>query len=189
MGWKRYFTLLIILFLNTLAMTLLIFRIKESFLVEFFLTVLFLITAIIILTGIYHNKNWAWKLASIYFLVYLINAFYLYIFALNLSSRFSLTTLLSALGFLIATISIKQEETEEEIEIEPPKEPIVMPYGDKETVKTEFKPGKYLASKTGAVYHILKCDWAKRINRKNRVWLEDKEEAKNKGYNKHSCVD
>lgn len=187
MGFGKYFTLLMILFLNTLAMILLVFKIKESFFTEFFLMLFFLITSVIILAGVYKNKNWAWKLATIYFLVYLINAFYLYMIALRISSKFSLTILLSAIGFLIATISIKREEPEEEIEIEPPKEAQVRPYGEK-TSKTEFKPGKYLASSTGSVYHIPKCDWAKRINRKNRVWLKDKAEAKSKGYKKHNCV-
>ncbi len=185
MGWGRYFTLLVILFLNTLAMILLVFKLKESIFIEFMLMLFFLITSIIILTGVYRNKNWAWKLATIYFLVYLINAFYLYIFIIDISSKFSLTTLLSAIGFLMATVSIKKEKPEEEIEIEPPKEVKVRPYGEK---KTEFKPGKYVASKTGTVYHIPKCDWAKRINRKNRAWLKDKAEAKKKGYKKHNCV-
>jgi len=186
MGWGKYITLLVILFLNTLAMILLVFKLKESFLIEFVLMIVFLIIAVIILTGVYHDKNWGWKLATIYFIVYLINAFYLYMFALRISSRFSLTTLLSAIGFLMATISIKREPVEKEIEIEPPKEVKVRPYGEKK--KTEFKPGKYVASKTGSVYHIPKCDWAKRINRKNRVWLKSKAEAKSKKLKAHSCV-
>lgn len=186
MSWGKYFTILIILFLNVLGMILLVFRLKESFLLEFFLTILFLIVSIIILAGTYHNKNWAWKLATIYFLVYLINAFYLYMFTIRISSRFSLTTLLSAVGFLMATVSIKEEVKAKEPEIEPPKEVKVRPYGEKK--KTEFKPGKYVASTAGNVYHIPKCDWAKRINRKNRVWLKGKAEAKKKGFKAHSCV-
>jgi len=67
---------------------LLVFRLRVSFVLEFLLMLLFLIISIIILAGVYKNKNWAWKLATIYFLVYLINAFYLYIVAINISSRF-----------------------------------------------------------------------------------------------------
>jgi len=58
----------------------------------------------------------------------------------------------------------------------------------KPVVKKTFKPGKFVASKTGVKYHSPKCDWAKRINKKNRVWLKDKAEARKKGYKKCSCV-
>jgi len=188
MGWKRYFTLLVILFLNTLGMVLLVFKLKQNFVLEFLLMLFFLIISIVIITGVYNNKNWAWKLAIMYFLVYMINAFYLYMFTLRISSRFSLTTLLSAIGFLMASVSIKGQPEEEEIEIEPPKKAEVKSYSEKKKSKTEFKPGKFVASKTGSVYHAPKCDWAKKIKEKNRLWLKDKTEATSKGYKKHSCV-
>lgn len=190
MGLGRYFTLLIILFLNALGMTLLVFGLKQNFVFEFFLMIIFLFLSIIILIGVYNNKNWAWKLASIYFIAFLINNFYLYLNTISISSRFSITTLLSSLGFVIATASISDEPELEEIEVPPPKVK-VRPYGEKTATKTaraQFKPGKYIASKTGAVYHIGKCDWAKKIKNKNRLWLKDKAEARKKGFKKHSCV-
>ncbi|MFH0876045.1 MAG: hypothetical protein V1859_08970 [archaeon] len=183
MGWGKYLTLLVILFLNTLAMILLVFKLKQSFYIEFFMMLVFLITAIIILAGAYHDKNWSWKLATIYFLVYLINACYLYLFVIRISSKFSLTTLLSAIGFLMSTMNLTNEDTLKK-KIQTKKDEKIETYG----AKTEFTPGKYLASSSGNVYHIPKCDWAKRINRNNRMWLLDKAEAKNKGYKKHSCV-
>ncbi len=55
-------------------------------------------------------------------------------------------------------------------------------------VKTKFTPGKYVASKRSNVYHEAKCDWAKKIQKDRRVWFASREEALNKGYKKHECV-
>lgn len=56
-------------------------------------------------------------------------------------------------------------------------------------VKTTFTPGKYVASKRSNVYHEPKCEWAKKIQKDRQVWFESREEALNKGYKKHSCVE
>ena len=97
---------------------------------------------------------------------------------------------LAALGFLMAVASIGKEEGFEEVEEMPVEDAKVEPYGEKKTqAKTTFKPGKYVASKTGSVYHSAKCDWAKKVKKKNQVWLKDKKEAGKKGYKKHDCVE
>ena len=84
----------------------------------------------------------------------------------------------AAIGFVISTANIKKEEEEYEEPIGEEKE---------EEVYTNFEPGKYVASKTGSTYHIPKCDWAKKIKKKNQVWFDDEKEAK-KSYKAHSCV-
>ena len=56
-------------------------------------------------------------------------------------------------------------------------------------VKTTFTPGKYVASKRSNVYHEPKCEWAKKIQKDRKVWFPSREEALNKGYKKHNCVD
>lgn len=55
--------------------------------------------------------------------------------------------------------------------------------------KTKYSPGKYVASKRSNIYHAPKCEWAKKIHRSRRVWFKSKEEAWEKGYKKHSCVE
>ncbi len=55
--------------------------------------------------------------------------------------------------------------------------------------KTQFSPGKLVASKTSNVYHLPKCDWAKRIQKGRRVWYTSREEAWEKGLRAHSCVE
>ena len=53
----------------------------------------------------------------------------------------------------------------------------------------EYSPGKFVASKSSTSYHAPKCEWAEKINKKNRVWLASKEDAKKKGYKAHSCLE
>lgn len=51
-------------------------------------------------------------------------------------------------------------------------------------IKKTFAPARYMASKSGEKFHSPKCTWAKKINKRNLVWLKDKSEAKAKGYKK-----
>lgn len=57
-----------------------------------------------------------------------------------------------------------------------------------EDIKVNFSPGKYVASETGKKYHIPKCDWAKKINKKRILWFDDKADAKKKGYMPCKCI-
>lgn len=129
---------------------------------------------------------------------------------------FGINSLLNATGFLIGAYSIKKgmsEKEKEEIiekEIEPKlreaekklesdlshtnlhdentfaaEDEKVEPWP---SVTESFYPGKYLASIRGAVYHVPKCDWAKKISKKSRIWFKSDEEARKKGYKKHSCL-
>jgi len=54
-------------------------------------------------------------------------------------------------------------------------------------VKKTYSPGKFIASKNSTQYHNPKCEWAKKINRKNRVWFSSSYEARKQGYRKHKC--
>ena len=125
---------------------------------------------------------------------------------------FGFTMFLNALGFLIGALSVEktisQKEKEEIIEkvIEPKiKEMEIKLDNDLKSFKASekkaqehyepwpsvteaFYPGKYIASKRGAVYHAPKCDWAKKIYKSQRVWFKSDDEAKKAGYKKHSCL-
>lgn len=59
---------------------------------------------------------------------------------------------------------------------------------DAEKYSAVYSPGKFVASKSSTSYHAPKCEWAEKINKKNRVWLASKEDAKKKGYKAHSCL-
>ncbi|HIH12013.1 TPA: hypothetical protein HA241_07530 [Candidatus Woesearchaeota archaeon] len=51
-----------------------------------------------------------------------------------------------------------------------------------ETVKKTFVPGKYIASMTGSKFHAPNSYWAKKINRRNAIWFQSKEEALKAGF-------
>lgn len=55
-------------------------------------------------------------------------------------------------------------------------------------LEVKFTPGKYVASKNGNTYHEPKCEWAKKIISSRRLWLKSKEEAWEKGFKAHGCV-
>lgn len=59
----------------------------------------------------------------------------------------------------------------------------------KSSVTSKHSPGKFVASKQSNVYHVPKCDWAKRISKARMVWFKKKEDAWEKGYKAHSCVE
>jgi hypothetical protein len=63
-----------------------------------------------------------------------------------------------------------------------------MPIEEILPVKKEFSPGKYVASKSGKMYHKPRCDWAKKISRKNLVWFGSEKEAEKEGYSRHWCL-
>jgi hypothetical protein len=42
--------------------------------------------------------------------------------------------------------------------------------------------GKYVASKNGTKYYLMTCGSARRINEKNKVWFDTKQEAETAGY-------
>lgn len=60
--------------------------------------------------------------------------------------------------------------------------------GEEKSAAVKFTPGKYIASKSGNVYHEPKCDWAKKIRKARQVWFNTKEEAWEKGFKAHGCV-
>ena len=184
----KYFTFLAILFINMLVMITLAFWLKQHFIFEFFLICLFVIISLIILAGIYMNHNWAWKLSSLFFIVFIVNIYYMYFNATHGVLIANGAAFLSALGFMISVASIEKGEksiSEPEDTKEPAKSDVkVESYG----TKTEFRPGKFVASKTGSVYHTAKCDWAKKIKKQNQAWFKSEQEAKKKGYKAHNCV-
>ena len=58
----------------------------------------------------------------------------------------------------------------------------------KPTTFEEKTSSKYIASKRSNVYHEAKCERAKKIQKARLVLLESREDALNKGYKNHNCV-
>ena len=68
------------------------------------------------------------------------------------------------------------------------KSPVVNPKYAGKGIKATIKTGQFVASITGKTYHTPECPQAKRIKSSNKTWLKNKEEARKKGYKKHTCV-
>jgi len=68
---------------------------------------------------------------------------------------------------------------------EPPKQ---QEPGKEASVVKHFSPGLYVASSNGSVFHAPTCNWAKKVAERRRIWLQDKDDARGKGYNAHNCV-
>jgi len=148
-----------------------------GFLLELLAIAVLLFISFIALIPAYSGSRGGWGFLSGVFFLILLDLLVIYMRTNVGGKLFLLTLLFAAIGFVISVANIKKEEEFEE-PIEEEKE---------EEVYTNFEPGKYVASKTGSTYHIPKCDWAKKIKEKNRVWFDDEKEAK-KSYKKHSCV-
>ena len=149
----------------------------------------FIFTVFVVL---YFLTRWGERVIFFFYLVNLANL----VFLGYIQQRIHLLILLTALiGFVFSLI---QKERKKEPQSKPESiNPIVLPQTEKlpeETekstrpvIKEEFKPGKFVASQNSTYYHQPKCDWAKKINRKRRVWFYSKEEAEGKGYKLHNC--
>jgi len=177
MGSKTSFFVMDILLLGIfLAFISMVFNFNRyMFLGQLVLMLVLLFFAFIAVIGAYNDNNWAWSMLSV--ILFLIIFDFLWVYAKNYFGGvfFLAATLLTTIAFLMAVVKVGKKK-EKDIE-------------EKEPVYTNFDPGKYVGSKMGKTYHAPKCDWAKKIDSKNRVWFEDKAEAKKAGYKAHSCAE
>lgn len=168
--------ILLILFLGLINM---IFDLHRVFLVlEFIFFLIIAFFTIISMIAVYNDARWGWIFLSWILGLILLDILFIY-YKGGRPEFFFTVTIAALIGFLISVINIKKKE---EFDAEVPEET------EKVEVSKEFKPGKYVASKTGSKYHAPKCDWAKRIKKSNQVWFDSEKEAKKKGYKEDDCV-
>ncbi len=149
------------------------------FITEFLFLGILMFFTLISMVLIYNDAKFGWTLMTFILAFILIDFLFIYLFKLSQSSLLLLTAVVGLVGFIISVVNIKgPEELEEPEDVEE----------ISSSVKKEFKPGKYIASKTGAKFHSPKCDWAKKIKKANRVWFDSKEEARKAGYKTDDCV-
>lgn len=174
-----FFVTDIILLIVFLGLARTIFKLKGlGFLLELLAVLILLFISFIALIPAYSGSKGGWGFLSGIFFLILLDLLVIYI-RTGISGKVYLGTLLfAAIGFVISAANIKEDEEDYEEPIE----------GEKEEVYTNFEPGKYVASKSGSTYHVPKCDWAKKIKKKNQVWFDDAKEAKKK-FKAHSCVE
>ena len=174
MGMEKFttFVMHIVLLITFIGLINMIFNLhRYAFYGELLILLGLLVIAIISAIGINNNFRWAWILLTLFFVFVFLDMILIYIISTAEVESFSPLIILVIVGFFISIFSIEKPKVE-----------------DEEEVKKTFMPEKYIESKTGAKYHAPKCDWAKKIKKKNAVWLNSKEEAKKAGYKADSCV-
>jgi len=142
---------------------------RFAFFGEFLILLFLLLVGIMAVVGLANKFSWVWKLLTVFFGFVFLNMLFINAITTQKPELFLLYLLVTIAGFVISLLSIEGTEPEEK-------------------VKKTFTPGKYLASKMGSTYHAPKCDWAKRVKKKNIVWFGSKEEAKKAKYKAHDCV-
>jgi hypothetical protein len=152
----------------------------------------FFVLLILSLVGLIgYARAWGERVLFFVFLFYILNLVLVWYF----TDLFYITLLIiSMFGFLFSipqkcSCCCKQcpsKPTEEpHSEIFEPATKVTKP--STKTVSSH-KPGKYAASNSSNNYHEPKCEWAKRIKKERLIWFKSKEEAWDKGYKAHSCV-
>ena len=54
---------------------------------------------------------------------------------------------------------------------------------------SQNKTGMFVASKNSKIYHLPDCQYVKRIKEENKIFFKSVEEAREKGFSPHSCVE
>ncbi|MEA3429728.1 MAG: hypothetical protein U9R08_00485 [Nanoarchaeota archaeon] len=199
MGRDGFFTvfmdvLLIILFLALGRMIFNLTGVDEvRHLAIMFVLMLF---AAFSLIGAYRESRTSWGVLMFIVILAFIQIFWVYFMAKIHFVLFVLLILFTLVTFGVTVIKVVAGKDEDE-DFDIPDFPEntedtgatveeILP--EHSVVLKTTEPGKYLASKTGTTYHAPKCEWAKRIKKANRVWLDSDKEAKKKGYKKHDCL-
>lgn len=145
---------------------------RFAFMGEFLILLALLLMAVISVVGMHNSFSWSWKLLKAFFALSFLDMILVYWLSTPKPEMFLAFLVAAVAGFFIAlfNVSHKMEETEAA------------------EVKKTFKPGKFIASKSGSKFHSPKCDWAKKVKKSNAVWFNTKEEAKKAGYKADDCV-
>ena len=181
----KIFSVYIVLLVTFLSLINAVFNLHRlAFYAEFLILLLFMLLGLIGALGISGNMRWAWILQT-----WLLGAILADMAIINSISSEKMPYFFYIAGVVIAGffISLFSIEKEMGIEEEKPREKAEK----KELagkVEKLFKPGKNIASITGAKFHSPKCDWAKKVKKSNAVWFDNKEDAIKAGYKADDCV-
>jgi len=191
MGEKNrglFLAMVIVMFILFLSLINIVFDLTGVFFIfEFLLLLILLLAGVIFTARIIHNSdNWMWSGLMVFFGINLVNISCLFWINANFSDVI-LPLTVGAAGFVIALVKKGSEKEQDDVTEE--ERPAVKEAPKIEDIKVNFSPGKYVASEIGKKYHIPKCDFAKKINKNNIVWFDDKSDAKRKGYMPCKCIE
>lgn len=161
---------------------------------------------------IQHHTQWGEPLFGLVFLLYIVNLIMIWVYS---KSLYVVLLILAIAGFYLVLFSIHKKslqsakkslphsitETHSLNEKEARNQKAhnalfdnlsptmkVAQQTSRENVDTSFIPGKFVASKQSNQFHEPKCDWAKKIRSERRIWFSSKQDAWEKGYRSHSCI-
>jgi hypothetical protein len=171
MGGFTKFFVYIALLITSLGLISMIFDLhRYAFYGEMIILFILFVVAILFSLTINSNMRWGWILSTVFFAIAFIDMLFVYVIRVS-EIEFFMPLIVAALaGFFISLFSIGK------------------PAVQAAEVKKTFKPGKYIASKAGTRFHTPKCDWAKKVKKKNELWFDSKEEAEKAGYKADSCL-
>jgi len=197
MGGLKFttFVMYVILLIAFLGLINMIFNLHRfAFYGEFLILLGLLIIGAVSAIGINNNFRWAWILLALFFAFVFVNMLFIYVITTVEIPYFLILLVVAVVGFFISLFNIEKEKTEKDSgeikkgEIKVEKVEAEKAYTADKQVKKTYKPGKYIASKLREHYHAPKCDWAKRIGKKNAVWFNTEGQAKKAGYKVHDCI-
>jgi len=175
------YVIMLVVFLGLINM---IFNLHRfAFYGEFLVLIVLGGVALVSLLGLSNNSSWAWKTLKIFFTITFINMVFIYLIKTSEIALFLPLIIAVMVGFFISLVNCVNPKKEGE----KVKKANSRSSAEK-TVSTTHKPGKFIASKSGKKYHAPKCDWAKKIKKKNAIWYNSKADAKKAGYKADSCV-
>ncbi|MBD3355393.1 hypothetical protein GF361_05415 [Candidatus Woesearchaeota archaeon] len=177
---------LLVMFVLFLSLISIVFDITRElfFKIELVLLGLFLLAGISLTYNILKGEN-KWGGLIKFYSINWINLLVIYFLRFGIK-EIILPILVTGLGFLVALIKKEDNENFEEAEDD---ELDLEGRPASKVLKKNFSPGKYIASKSGTKYHAPKCDWAKKIKKKNQVWYESKEDAAKDGKKACNCIE
>ena len=197
-----YFGGQVVLFILALGLISMVFTLSGgAFMFQLGYVCLYLAASVATLMGIYRSSSWAVPLYIVIVLATLLEVIYLDTMVQGSLPTVFVVVIAGLVGFFggIFNLESQAKAKEEYIEIpfngkiEAQEENSEQPATRKVTVygspkQTNFSPGRFVASQTGTKYHIPKCNWAKKINKKKMVWFENHDQAMELGYKKCECL-
>ncbi len=181
----RAFAMYIVLLVTFLSLIKMVFNLHGlAFYAEFLILLAIMLLGLIAAIGISSSMRWAWVLLTWLLGFALVNMAIINSISAEKTPYLLYIAAIAIAGFFISLFSIEEEKAAEE---EKPREKAGKKEAEKRIEKS-FKPGKYIASITGAKFHSPKCDWAKKVKKENAVWFDSQEDAIKAGYKADDCI-
>ena len=183
---RDYFLMLGFFCFSILGLITLVFTPVSAFYLELFFTELFILFAIVLMFAFYTEAEWVGRACFLFFLLFGFNLLYI-------KSLMGLNLLIGLLGLLclivlflsFSSFGNKKGDAEKSISEASVFESDETPFVE------DIKPkslGVFVASKNSSVFHVPDCAFSKRTKKEDKVWFNNKMQAKRKKYRAHSCV-